>query len=80
MWTAKVCDGKGHVDVDTKVVHDTLSQWGSDEVTVYMYYSRTLTFHTKRLGLLCRVTVSHLTSMHYMDNYYVSMLITLMAE
>ena len=40
----------------------------------------TLTYHTKRLGLEGRVTGSHLTSMHSMDNYYVSKLIPLMAE
>ena len=40
----------------------------------------TLTFHTQRLGLQGRVTGSHLTSMHSMDNYYVSKLLPLMAE
>ena len=40
----------------------------------------TLAFETQRLGLLGRVTGSHLTSMHSMDNYYVSKLIPLMAE
>jgi cytosine deaminase len=40
----------------------------------------TLTFHAQRLGLQGRVTGSHLTSMHSMDNYYVSKLIPLMAE
>lgn len=40
----------------------------------------TLTYHTQRLGLQGRVTGSHLTSMHSMDNYYVSKLIPLMAE
>jgi cytosine/creatinine deaminase len=40
----------------------------------------TLAFHTRRLGLQGRVTGSHLTSMHSMDNYYVSKLIPLMAE
>ncbi|MFN2104484.1 MAG: cytosine deaminase, partial [Candidatus Promineifilaceae bacterium] len=40
----------------------------------------TLTFHTQRLGLQDRVTGSHLTSMHSMDNYYVSKLLPLMAE
>ena len=39
-----------------------------------------LTFQTRRLGLEERVTGSHLTSMHSMDNYYVSKLIPLMAE
>jgi len=40
----------------------------------------TLAFETQRLGLKGRVTGSHLTSMHSMDNYYVSKLIALMAE
>jgi len=39
-----------------------------------------LTYQTQRLGLQGRVTGSHLTSMHSMDNYYVSKLIPLMAE
>ncbi|MBE9476448.1 MAG: amidohydrolase family protein [Proteobacteria bacterium] len=40
----------------------------------------TLAFETTRLGLQGRVAGSHLTSMHSMDNYYVSKLIPLMAE
>jgi cytosine deaminase len=40
----------------------------------------TLAYHTQRLGLQGRVTGSHLTSMHSMDNYYASKLIALMAE
>ncbi len=40
----------------------------------------TLACETQRLGLNDRVTGSHLTSMHSMDNYYVSKLIPLMAE
>lgn len=40
----------------------------------------TLALHTHRLGLHGRVTGSHLTSMHSMDNYYVSKLIPLMVE
>ena len=39
-----------------------------------------LTFQTQRLGLQGRVAGSHLTSMHSMDNYYVSKLLPLMAE
>ena len=39
-----------------------------------------LAFETQRLGLQGRVTGSHLTSMHGMDNYYVSKLLALMAE
>jgi cytosine deaminase len=40
----------------------------------------TLACETQRLGLQGRVVGSHLTSMHSMDNYYVSKLIPLMAE
>jgi cytosine deaminase len=40
----------------------------------------TLAFHARRLGLEGQVTGSHLTSMHSMDNYYVSKLIPLMLE
>jgi cytosine/creatinine deaminase len=40
----------------------------------------TLTFETQRLGLEGRVTGSHLTSMHSMDNYYVTKLIALMMD
>lgn len=40
----------------------------------------TLAFETSRLGLHGRVAGSHLTSMHSMDNYYVSKLIPLMSE
>jgi len=39
-----------------------------------------LTRETRRLGLSGRVAGSHLTSMHSMDNYYVSKLIPLIAE
>lgn len=40
----------------------------------------TLAFHAHRLGLQGRVAGSHLTSMHSMDNYYVSKLLPLLAE
>ncbi len=40
----------------------------------------TLAYETQRLRLHGRVNGSHLTSMHSMDNYYVSKLIPLMAE
>ncbi len=40
----------------------------------------TLAFETQRLGLQGRVSGSHLTSMHSMDNYYVSKLLPLLAE
>ena len=40
----------------------------------------TLACQAQRLGLQGRVTGSHLTSMHSMDNYYVSKLLPLIAE
>lgn len=40
----------------------------------------TLAFETQRLGLNGKVTGSHLTSMHSMDNYYVGKLMPLMQE
>jgi cytosine/creatinine deaminase len=40
----------------------------------------TLAYETQRLALQGRVAGSHLTSMHSMDNYYVSKLLPLMAE
>ena len=40
----------------------------------------TLAYHTQRLGLQGRVAGSHLTSMHSMDNYYVSKLLPLIKE
>ena len=40
----------------------------------------TLAYETQRLGLQGRVAGSHLTSMHSMDNYYVSKLLPLIAE
>ncbi|MCZ2496761.1 amidohydrolase family protein [Xylophilus sp. Kf1] len=40
----------------------------------------TLAFETRRLGLQGRVVGSHCTSMHSMDNYYVSKLLPLIAE
>jgi cytosine/creatinine deaminase len=40
----------------------------------------TLAYETQRFGLQGRVTGSHLTSMHSMDNYYVSKLLPLIAE
>lgn len=40
----------------------------------------TLAYETNRLGLHGRVAGSHLTSMHSMDNYYVSKLLPLMKE
>jgi cytosine deaminase len=40
----------------------------------------TLSFEAQRLGMQGRVNGSHLTSMHSMDNYYVSKLLPLIAE
>ncbi|GAB3653679.1 amidohydrolase family protein [Ramlibacter alkalitolerans] len=40
----------------------------------------TLAFEAQRLGLQGRVNASHCTSMHSMDNYYVSKLLPLIAE
>ena len=40
----------------------------------------TLAYEAQRLGLGARATGSHLTSMHSMDNYYVSKLLPLIAE
>ena len=40
----------------------------------------TLAFEAQRLGLHGRIVGSHLTSMHSMDNYYVSKLLPLMRE
>jgi cytosine deaminase len=40
----------------------------------------TLAFHARRLGLQGRMVGSHCTSMHSMDNYYVSKLVPLIAE
>jgi cytosine/creatinine deaminase len=46
----------------------------------YSRHIETLAFHAQRLGLHGRVTGSHLTSMHSMDNYYVSKLLPLIAQ
>jgi cytosine deaminase len=40
----------------------------------------TLAFHSQRLGLQGRVTASHATSMHSMDNAYVGKLLPLLAD
>src|SRR5450830_182601 len=40
----------------------------------------TLAYETQRLGMQARVAASHLTSMHSMDNYYVSKLLPLIRE
>ncbi|AVW90434.1 amidohydrolase family protein [Celeribacter baekdonensis] len=44
------------------------------------HHIETLAYETTRLGLQGRVAGSHLTSMHSMDNYYVSKLLPLIAE
>lgn len=46
----------------------------------YSRHIETLAYETTRLGLQGRVAGSHLTSMHSMDNYYVSKLLPLIAE
>jgi len=46
----------------------------------HSHHIEALTFQAHRLGLHGRVTGSHLTSMHSMDNYYVSKLLPLIAE
>ena len=58
-----------HVDMHCDESDDPLSR-----------HIETLTAETVRHGLQDRVTGSHLTSMHSMDNYYVSKLLPLMAE
>lgn len=57
------------VDLHCDETDDPLSQ-----------HVETLACETERLGLQGRVTGSHLTSMHSMDNYYVSKLIPLMRD
>jgi len=44
------------------------------------HHIETLAAEAHRLGLGARATASHATSMHSMDNYYVSKLIPLIAE
>jgi cytosine/creatinine deaminase len=62
--------GKGlRVDMHCDETDDPLSR-----------HIETLAFETRRLGLQGRVAGSHLTSMHSMDNYYVSKLLPLIAE
>ena len=69
-WLCELAAAQGKlVDMHCDETDDPLSR-----------HIETLTFHTQRLGLQGRVTGSHLTSMHSMDNYYVSKLIPLMAQ
>jgi cytosine/creatinine deaminase len=58
-----------HVDMHCDETDDPLSR-----------HIETLVFQTQRLGLHGRVTGSHLTSMHSMDNSYVTKLLPLMQE
>ena len=69
-WLCEVAADRGlMVDMHCDESDDPLSR-----------HVETLAYHTQRLGLGDRVTGSHLTSMHSMDNYYVSKLLPLMAE
>jgi cytosine deaminase len=66
----EIAAGRGlRVDMHCDETDDPLSR-----------HIETLAFETQRLGLQGRVAGSHLTSMHSMDNYYVSKLLPLMAE
>lgn len=69
-WLCEVAAERGlRVDMHCDESDDPLSR-----------HVETLAYETQRLGLQGRVTGSHLTSMHSMDNYFVSKLIALMAE
>ncbi|MCA2009539.1 amidohydrolase family protein [Tritonibacter mobilis] len=69
-WLCEVAAERGlRVDMHCDESDDPLSR-----------HVETLAYETQRLGLQGRVTGSHLTSMHSMDNYFVSKLIALMVE
>lgn len=69
-WLLSVAESRGLlVDMHCDETDDPLSR-----------HIEHLTFETQRMGLGKRVAASHLTSMHSMDNYYVSKLLGLMAE
>jgi cytosine deaminase len=69
-WLCEVAAERGlRVDMHCDESDDPLSR-----------HVETLAAETVRLGLQGRVTGSHLTSMHSMDNYYVSKLLPLMNE
>ncbi|MBV8620034.1 MAG: amidohydrolase family protein [Curvibacter sp.] len=69
-WLCELAAGRGLlVDMHCDESDDPMSR-----------HVETLAAETQRLGLQGRVTGSHLTSMHSMDNYYVSKLLALMAE
>ena len=66
----EIAAGRGlRVDMHCDETDDPLSR-----------HIETLAYETQRLGLGGRVAGSHLTSMHSMDNYYVSKLLPLLAE
>jgi len=69
-WLCETAEKQGlQVDMHCDETDDPLSR-----------HIEHLTYETNRLDLDGRVTASHLTSMHSMDNYYVSKLLPLMAE
>ena len=69
-WLCETAAARGlRVDMHCDESDDPLSR-----------HVETLAAETCRLGLEGRVTGSHLTSMHSMDDYYVSKLVPLMAE
>jgi len=69
-WLCELAAQRGlSVDMHCDETDDPLSR-----------HIETLAFHTQRLGLHGRVTGSHLTSMHSMDNAYVAKLLPLLAE
>jgi len=69
-WLCELAAGRGlRVDMHCDESDDPMSR-----------HIETLAAETIRTGLQDRVTGSHLTSMHSMDNYYVSKLLPLIAE
>ena len=69
-WLCEVAAERGlQVDMHCDESDDPMSR-----------HVETLACETQRLGMHGRVTGSHLTSMHSMDNYYVSKLLPLIAE
>ncbi len=69
-WLCEVAADRGlMVDMHCDESDDPLSR-----------HVESLAFQTTKLGLGNKVTGSHLTSMHSMDDYYVSKLLPLMAE
>ena len=69
-WLCELAAERGlRVDMHCDETDDPLSR-----------HIESLAFETQRLGLQGRVAGSHLTSMHSMDNYYVSKLLPLMRE